>query len=468
MFKSLYGIYGLPFLLMFPFLLRRFGMFPFFCLVIPVFWIPFGFGLGYFGALGLWMIPTELALYFFVAVILFSNMLSPRKRWAKTWNDFPLNSFSIYVFGVIVAYLYGRIFLDVAHPMSIYLIRVLCIYPAVICFFCMYLIDSKEKGEKALWIFLGSTVLFGLVILFGKSYSSYISLSDYTPLSGRLSMMIRVPIPGFNLLLKMNPSIASTLYSMIFSIAFTFWLNADSKIKGILSLGIIVLSVMIMVMTMGRAGIFSSILSAGVIWYLSGYAGLSMRKRNLARLIVIVATILGLSYYLGAHSEYMTYRIVALEIFANPFRAGSSVSRLGLWKQAIPIIIAHPFGIGANGFLGISNTYAEMANPAGDIWGVHNFILYLLLFSGFIGTTGFLLIFVGFIKKCLAKLKSQNPGNRLFSIAGIGITTAFFAAGLTSPVIYDSVTATVFWLPTGVIMAVINLPDGNMEKITNE
>ena len=157
MFKTLYGIFGLPFLLMFPLLLRRFGMFSFFCLVIPLYWIPFGFGLGYFGPLGIEMIPTELAIYFFCAVILFSNILSPSERWARTWDNFPLAPFSVFFFGAITAYLYGRMFLGVSESMSIYLIRVLCIYPAVICFFCMYLIDSKEKGEKVLWIFLGTT-----------------------------------------------------------------------------------------------------------------------------------------------------------------------------------------------------------------------------------------------------------------------------------------------------------------------
>ena len=157
-----------------------------------------------------------------------------------------------------------------------------------------------------------------------------------------------------------------------------------------------------------------------------------------------------------------------MEIFSNPLHARTAVSRLVVWKQSIPIIIKHPLGIGANGLLGIRNTYAEMANPSGGIWAVHNLILYLLLFSGVIGTAGFLFIFIWFIKKCRTKLKSRNPGIRLFSIAGIGITTAIFVNGVSSPLIYDSVTATVFWLPIGIIMAVINLPDRNMEKRTNE
>jgi len=92
-----------------------------------------------------------------------------------------------------------------------------------------------------------------------------------------------------------------------------------------------------------------------------------------------------------------------------------------------------------------------------------------MLFSGVVGMAGFLFIFVWFLKKCRAKLKSRNPGIRLFSIAGIGITTAFFVIGVASPIISNSVVATAFWLPVGIIMAVINLPDGNMEiKRTNE
>ena len=469
MFKTLYGVYGLPFLLMFPFLLRRFGMFPFFCLAIPLYWIPFGFGLGYFGALGMKMTPTELGIYFFCAIILFSNILSPSERWARTWHDFPLKPFSVFFFGAITAYLYGRIFLGVAEPESIYKIRVLCIYPAVTCFLCMYLIDSKEKAEKLLWIFLGTTVLLGLVILFGKSYSGYISMSDYAPTSGRLSMMIQVPIPGFSLFLRINPTVASNLFSMVFSIAFTFWLNETSKLKRFLSLGIIALSVAIMTKTMGRAGIFASISSAAVIWYLSGHAGLSARIKNLSKVILFTTIIIGVSYYIGVHSEYETYRTKSVEIFSNPLHARTAVSRLVVWKQSIPIIFKHPFGIGTNGLLGIRNTYAEMANIYGDIWGVHNLILYLMLFSGVIGTAGFLFIFIWFIKRCRAKLKSQNPGIRLFSIAGIGITIVFFVAGVASPIISNPVTATVFWLPIGIIMAVINLPDENLEiKRTNE
>ena len=468
MFKTLYFIFGLPILLMLPYLLRRSGMFPFFCVVIPFFWIPFGFGLGYFGALGSKIIPTELGIYFFSVLVFFLNVFSPSERWVRTWHNFPLKPFSVFLLGAITAYLYGRIFLGVSESTSIYLIRVLCIYPAVICFFCMYLIDSREKAEKVLWIFLSSTVLLGLVILFGKSFSSYISLSDYTPLSGRLSMMIQVPIPGIKLLLKINPTVASTIFSIVFSIGFTFWLNQTSRGRQFLSLGIIVVSLVIMTRTIGRAGLFASISSALLIWYLSRYAGLFVRMKNIAKFTLIVAVIMGLIYYFGVHSEAETYKIYAQEIFSNPFQTGNASSRFELWKQALPVIAKHPLGIGANGLLGISNTYAEMANPSGDVWAVHNLILYLLLFSGVIGTAGFLFIFLWFIKKCLTNLKSQNRSIRVISVAGLGITTAIFVNGVASPLIYDSVTATVVWLPIGIIMAVINLPDRNMEKRTNE
>jgi len=457
--KTLYGLFALPFLLMFPFFLRRFGIFPFFCLAIPLYWIPTGFGAGFFGPLGINLIPTELAGYVFCAVILFSNMFSPGERWSKTWHNFPLKPFSVFFFGAIAAFLYGKSFLGVPGTASIYNIRIFCIYPATICFLCMYLIDSKEKGEKLLWIFLGTTVILGLVILFGKSYSSIISSTDYALHSGRLNMMIRLQLPGFYLELAINPTVVSCIFSVVSSIAIAFWFNLTSKFKKILSLGIVALSVVLMTKSMGRAGIFGCVSSAVIIWYLSEDINVFRRIRNLFKAAVFITTILAVSYFLGAYSEHESYRRKALEMFSNPLHAYSAVSRIEIWKQAIPIIIKHPLGIGGNGLLGISNTYAEMAHPLGNIWAVHNLFLYLLLLSGVLGAAGFSFIFVWFIKKCRAKLKSRNPGTRLFPIVGIGSATALFVNGIASPIIYDPLTATVFWLPIGIIMAVINLPE---------
>jgi len=146
-------------------------------------------------------------------------------------------------------------------------------------------------------------------------------------------------------------------------------------------------------------------------------------------------------------------------MFSNPLASINFVSRVEIWKEAIPVFIKHPFGIGANGLIAINVTTSELANPWGDVWGVHNLILYLLFFSGFIGTIGFLLIFVWFIRRCISKLRSQDPSIRLFSIAGIGITTAFFTCGVTSPIINSSWDASFLWMPVGIIMAVLSLPN---------
>ena len=471
MIKSLHGLLWFPILLMLPLIFRKMGMFSLFCLVVVFFWAPVEIsGLAWFmGRLASNANLVELGIYFLLAVTLFSNLLSPSKRWIVALKRFPFAPFCLYVVGGMIGYLYAKIFLHVPNMSdTFYKMRILLILPAALYFLCLYIIDSKEKAEKVIWIYLISSIFLGLILLFGQTTTDMITVSDYTPTSGRLSMMLQMNQQGPHLFhhhIKINPTTAAAIFSVIFAISFCFLLNRASRIQRVFALAIIVLSMAILIQSMGRSGIFSSFAAAGVIWYLSGYSHLSSKRKTLVYLILFLVASVSVSYYNAVTSEYDTYRRVTLEIFRNPLQAGSLISHLDLWKQSIPIIFTHPLGIGPNGLIGISGTYAELANPFGDPWGVHNLILYWLLFSGFIGTAGFLLLFIRFFRDCKRRLKSQDRDVRILSVVGIGIITAFFVNGIGSPVLLDSVTVTVLWIPLSVIMAAMKLPDTSSSEI---
>jgi len=467
MTKTLTGLFGLPILLMFPFLLRKMGIFPLFCSIVFLYWIPYNFALEYFGPMGISITPTEVGLYFFFALILTSYVIKPTYhsyQWANTWRNFPIFPFLLYICGAIIAYSIGKYLLNSAIGASIYRIRALCLFPAVICFLCIYLINTKEKAEKLLWIFLLSTLILGILFLFGRFVFSFISLSEYAKDSGRLSMTLSAPFLGD---ISINASGAGALFSIVFSLSFSFWLNTSSKKKRYLALGLVIVFVMVLLKSQGRAGLYASIFSAMAIWYLSTKFRRLSARLTFVKLLFIIICILGTTYYLAIVSETTSFRDRGLEFFYSPLKAQSFDSRRGIWGLVIPMIIRNPFGIGANGLLAMESTgIGELGNIYGDIWGVHNLILYLLLFSGFIGTIGFIWIFVWFIKRCMHRLNCDDPIVPFFCIAGIGIIIAFFINGLSSPVLYDSWETSILWFPVGIIIAAITLPDKVLKKRT--
>lgn len=469
MTKTLTGLFGLPILLMFPFLLRKMGIFHLFCLIIFPFWIPYKFGLGYFGSMGISMTPTEVGLYFFFALILTSYMIKPTYQsyqWTNTWRNFPIFPFLLYICGAIIAYSIGKYVLNSATGFSIYRIRALCLFPAVICFLCIYLINTKEKAEKLLWIFLLSTLILGILFLFGRYVFSFISLSEYAKDSARLSMTLSAPFLGD---ISIHPSGAGALFSIVFSLSFSFWLNTSSKKKRYLALGLVTVFVIVLLKSQGRAGLYASIFSAIAIWFLSAKFRMLSAKLNFVKLLFIIICIFGTTYYLAVVSENRWYRDRGLEFLYSPIKTQSFESRREIWGQVIPMIIRNPFGIGAEGLLAMEYTgKRELDNIYGDIWGVHNLILYLLLFSGFIGTIGFMWIFVWFIKRCMHRLNCDDPIVRFFCIAGIGIIIAFFINGLSDPVLYHSWETPILWFPVGIIIAAITLPDKVLKKRTLE
>ncbi len=445
---------------------RKITAFQLFCFIVFIFWFPYQLGTEYFGQLGLKFQQVELGIYFIFAFILLSSRFTSGSRGAKVMRNFPLAQFLLYITGAIIAFFYGVIYLHVFHQASIIRLRFLCIFPLVLCLICVYLINSIEKARKSIWIFLCSSFFLGIIFLFGRKVTEIVSLSSYAGSSGRLSMIIQVPFLGDGI--RIHPPQASVLFSMCFTIAFCFWLNEKSNIKRYFLLAIIVILIMVMVQSQGRAGIIASILSSVVIWYLSGYSRLSSAKINFIKILFFITMILGATYYLANISPHRGYRVHGLEMFSNPLASKTFVSRVEIWEEAIPVFLKNPFGIGANGLIAINVTARDLTNPWGDIWGVHNLILYLLFFSGFIGTIGFLLIFVWFIRRCISKLRSRDPAIRLFSIAGIGITTAFFTCGVTSPVISSSWDASFLWMPVGIIMAVLSLPDKVIKTYNNK
>ena len=463
-------LFGLPILLMFPLLLRKMGIFFLFCLLVFIYWIPFKFGLGFFaGGLGRNLSPCELGVYFFSAMVLFSdNIRHQTNQLVSTWRKFPVFPFFLYICGAIIAYLVGKYVLDSTSWASIYRVRALCLYPAIICFLCIYLINTKEKAEKVLWTFLLSTLILGLLFLLGRFLTGAITLTMYAKDSTRLSMEIIVPAFGS---IVMHPTGAAGLFSIAFALSLNFYRNSFSQKKRFLAVSMSFLFAMILLLTQGRSGLYAALLSAATIWYLSSKARIPSSGMKHLKVVLPALIILGMTYYLADVSETQSFRIRGFEFFGSPFRAGSFLSRIEIWMVVVPMIIRNPFGIGANGLLAMGYTgIGELSNIYGDIWGVHNLILYLLLFSGFVGAIGFLLIFLRLMKGCVNCLfsYSREPIIRIHCIAGIGVCIAFFTNGLTSPVLYDSWEVPFLWIPVGVVMASINLPDKAFEIKTKE
>lgn len=444
-------------LLALPFIIRNIGLFPLFGFVVFLFWVPKQIPLHYIGSLGLFLSPVEFLIFGLALLIVASNGLKRTANWRRTWQYLPLLPFSIYILGGLIGVASSVILLHVDSPHTLSMFRLWCIYPLLLCFVCIYLVDSRKRVEKVLWLQLGSMSLLGLLFLFGRLTIDVVTLSDYGFGSGRLSMFLKVPYFGS---IEILPESASSLFSMCYVMAFMFALSASSRMKRLGAVSVVILSAAVMLKAMGRSGIIASTLSSGLMWYLWHYQGGEVKRVGaIVKIATFFGCVVGIVWFMGIRSEFEGYRNHVFEMLSNPREATNMRGRFEVWLDTIPIILKHPWGIGPSGLLGIGNVSRELANDIGSVTAAHNLILYLLLSGGFVGASGFLLIIITFLKRCQKCLKTSDNSLRMFSIMGIGLCAALLVGGVSTPYFHDYMKVTAFWLPVSCIMAAMSLPN---------
>ena len=450
--RAVYIPIGFSILIMLPYIIEKIGTFPFLCGLVFIYWLPVASGLDKISSLLVDVYPAEFGMWMLCLGIVIHGSVSRSAQFNSAVGRFPFLPFALFIAGSLTANLVsGNLFArnELAQ------IRILCFLPGVICFLCLYFIQTVKQAERLLWIFLISAVLLGLVYLFAPNYidpnSSFLvdSLAEGT---GRIRRMIKLPLFG---VLGMNSETTPVCFAFIVALSFNLWLNHPSFHGRLISAGVLAISALVIIRGQGRTGLIAATCSAIAIQILSlrfkSYSPMPF-LRGLLKPAILIFTLLFSVWYYASVSPNESFRQHGLSIFVDPLHAVAVSSRMVRWATAVDILHDNPLGVGIWGFPIIDVT-------AGSSWYAHNLYLFLLLSFGIIGFIGFFWFFLHYTKACWSGLHSESPNRRLLCIGGIGCVTILFVAGLTSCIYWSSWQVLMVWIPIGITLAVATLPE---------
>jgi len=444
--KSVYISIALSILCMLPYIVGKIGIFPFFCGLVFIYWIPFLSGLSIVSPFLDVMYPVEFGMWMLFLGIIIHDSVTRSKQLISAARRFPFLPFALLIAGSLIANLVsGNLF---AHS-ELARIRVLCLLPAVICFVCIYFINTVAQAERLLWIFLLSSLLLGVVYLFAPSFSYLSGLAVEE--GGRIVRVIQLPL---FMRLRMSAETTPICFGFVISMFFSLWLNHPSARVRSITAGALIVPILVIIRSQGRAGLIAVTCSVMVIQVLSLRFKSSSNRIlwvNLLKPTIIIFALLFSIWHFARTSKIDYFREHGLSLFAgNPFKNTTLFDRrIDRWETAFDVVCDNPLGVGIYGF----------PSASGESWVAHNFYLYLLLCFGIIGFIGYFWIFVRYTKACWSGLNSNSPNRRLLCIGGMGCVTTLFVAGLASCIYWPPREVFMVWIPIGITMAVATLPE---------
>ena len=451
--KSIYLPIGCSILIMIPYIVGKIGSFPLLCGLVFIYWLPFDSRLQtYFGPL-IHVYPTEFGMWMLCMGILIHGSVSRSAQWNSAVGRFPFLPFSLFIGGALITYL------ATVHYSSYSLIKIrtFCLFPALLCFVCIYLIKTVKQAEQLLWIFLVSAGVFGLVFLYGPRIATTESMLHVVKESGRISTMIKLPLMGSLQIISSN---AGSLFAFIITLSFNLWLNHPSFWGRSVAAGILAISGTAIVQAQGRGGLVAAGCSVAVIMALTlvfRKHSFSLFRKSLLKAGIVILLLFGSLWYYASISSIKSFRVHGLNLFTDPLAETTFSGRILRWKECIDVFLDRPFlGVGLFG-LNLSSSCST--------WYTHNLILFLLLSFGIIGFIGFSWIFVRYTKACWSGLHSDNDTRQILCIGGLGIVTTLLIAGIVSPIMEAPWNVAMVWIPVGITMAAATLKDGEAKGV---
>ena len=163
--------------------------------------------------------------------------------------------------------------------------------------------------------------------------------------------------------------------------------------QALMALGIVVL-LLSLLFTRSRAGIAGGFI--GLITFTiisrSNNKGMTHRSRWLLGSIVVLLGVYGITIGVGPIVE----RFLAI---------GNDNSRMDFWRDSIPIIIDHPFGIGLRNYETVFQIYNKSFISGKTVTFAHNDFLQLLVETGWIGFISLIGAYIFFICKSVGHIK---------------------------------------------------------------
>lgn len=449
--RLLYLIMGLLILMIVPYIVSKIGLFPLFCILVFVYWIPLDSRLETFSGILHYVYPAEFGAWMLFLGIFIHRGVSPSVQWNSTIRLFPFLPFSLFIAGSLITLSISESYYGTLY--ALVRIRNFCLLPAFLCFLCIYLIKTEKQAEQLLWVFLISAGVLGLVFLYAPQIVSPDVMYELgVPMeeTGRIRRIIKLPLFG---LLEMSPATTPIDFAFTVALSFNLWLNHPSFRGRLVAAAILALSILVIIYGQGRAGLLAAVGSVVVITamtlILKKYSS-SLFIKSLLKPGIVLLMFFGLLWYYASISTIESYRLRSMTLLTDPFYAHSLSDYADRWMGGLEVFLHHPFGVGLYGY---------DLSPYGDTWHVHSLILYLLLSFGLIGFIGFFWIFVRYTKACWSGLHSDNATRQILCIGGIGCTTALFFGGIPAPMLWYPWEILMFWIPIGITMTAATLKD---------
>lgn len=136
----------------------------------------------------------------------------------------------------------------------------------------------------------------------------------------------------------------------------------------------------------------------GLIISISAFFALLKGRKKQARIIIIVIGAIGV--YL-VYNYFMTFEVIQTRM-ALFYEEGDVSGRDRIWEGIVPMIKQNPvFGIGISGYIEASQEIGRRVSP-------HNVFLELLVYSGILGFTAFMLFIYRVFKAAYKTFKIQQ------------------------------------------------------------
>lgn len=436
--RPTYMVLALSVLMMLPYIIRKIGLFPIFCGLIFLFWLPLDSRLFTITPYLSWVYPAELGMWLLcIGIFVFSSVQKGNQVKITKEHRLYLLPFLLIIGNGIIQYL----FLQNYEPIEIARFRILCILPGIICFLCLYMIKTVKQAEKVLWIFLISAGLLGLIYIFLPHTIGGLD-TEIVHAGGRIRRIIKLPLWGA---LHMPPETTAVCFAFIVAMSFVFWLNHSYFWGRFIAACVFFISCGVLLCAQGRMGVIGSIcaIAAVILVQLRFKIGTSaLFKGLLLKMGIGITFLLGSFWYYASIATVDIYQRRIFTLIADPLHAEGLEERMFRWRSGIEIAFNNFFGGG------IYSGYEGM-----ESWFVHNLYLFLKLSFGLIGFVGFIWLYTVHIKRYWRAVHSSNHDIQMLTLGGLGCAVVLAVSGLGSCIMWDPWQVSIFWIPFGITVA---------------
>ncbi len=337
---------------------------------------------------------TQIAFAIGAAAWLYSVFL--RNSWKEV--QFPLGMvFSFFVLASILSILFS-----INPSKSIYLLKKL----VQIGIFFMFLnnLKSTDQIKKLLTIIFLVAGLTGIFACY-QSYEAGISLT--TRVEGTMSVYIT-----FATLMMVNSLMVLSFLCFDFHWRRDWWL-----------LVVLVITLAGLALSLTRSAWVGIAIGISVLLFL--------KNRKLLLIAPVIVTVL-----LVFSPDKVRHRAESIFNPSNPTR----VSRIDMWKIGINIFKDYPLtGIGFKNLRQVFDSYKVKANQK-KVGGLHSNFFQIVIDTGIIGFTAWMLIWVLFFVKCrlIYKRFKSDPFFQAVIAGSVASVAAFLVTGFFEVNFYDS------------------------------